>query len=491
MPTRPDQVLSHYRLLEKIGEGGMGVVWKAQDTVLNRIVAIKVLPADVSRDKKRREMFLQEAQFASSISDARIVQVHEFDRQGDLDFIVMEYVDGKPLNKISHGRPMSPDKIAELGLQIAKALSRAHRKGLLHRDLKPANILVTPDDDVKVVDFGLAALLERGDVSGRWNETTGTETAVLGQESPKASPGKLAGTLSYMSPEQVRCEELDGRSDIFSLGIIFYEMATGRRPFSAATNSELLQEIAKSRAVPPHELVPDLPLELNRIIQKTLGRRPADRYQTMDDLVVDLRNLGRELESGSSPSYGDVAKAVAPKPRKQVLLAVAGGAVAVLVLGLGAWWIGFGRGPALDDRTVLILPMEIRGESPGADYAGRAFAEALAINLAKARELKVLPIGDRGDLTGDAGFGRARRAGAGRLLTGALVRNGKTLRVSLSLMHVGENRVLWGIEKGEPEGGLSKLASSLAIEVVAQLGASFPYEHPFQTGRTKEKKEKD
>jgi serine/threonine protein kinase len=213
--AEPGRTLSHYRLIEKIGEGGMGVVWKAEDTVLDRTVAIKVLPADLSRNEKRREMFLKEAKLASSVSDAHIVQVHEFASEGDLDFIVMEYVEGKPLNKIIHGRPLPPDKVVELGSQVARALSRAHRKGLLHRDLKPANILVTPDGDVKVVDFGLAALSERTD------SPTGTAdpTRSLAEEEGDAEqPRGLVGTLPYMSPEQVRGEKLDARSDIFSLG---------------------------------------------------------------------------------------------------------------------------------------------------------------------------------------------------------------------------------------------------------------------------------
>ena len=483
MTARPVHVLSHYRLLEKIGEGGMGVVWKARDTVLNRMVAIKVLPADVSRDEKRRKMFLQEAQSASSISDASIVQVHEFGHEGDLDFIVMELVDGKPLNRIIHGRPLPPDRIAELTLQVARGLSRTHRKGLLHRDLKPANILVTPDGDVKVVDFGLAALLEPRDITGHWDEVTGTET-VTRQKAPKDSPGEraLAGTITYMSPEQVRCEAMDGRSDIFSLGVILYEMATGKRPFSGATNSDLIRDIVKARPLPPHRLVPELPLELNRIIQKALGRRPSDRYQTMDDLAVDLRGLGRELESGSSPSYDDVTKALARKPSKRALLAVVAGALALLALGLGVWWIGFGRGPALDERTVLILSWETRGETAEGDYAGRAFAETLAINLARARELKVLPIVHPGNLNGDAAFERARQAGAGLLLMGALVLDGKTVQARLSLMDVTETRILWGTEKEELEGELSTLASLLATEVAAKLGATFPYDYPFLTG---------
>src|SRR6185436_16795101 len=221
MTSEPAQILSHYRLLEKIGEGGMGVVWKAQDTVLHRIVAIKVLPGDTAPDEQRRRMFLEEARLASSVSDARIAQVFELGRQGNLDFIVMEYVEGKPLSQILHGRPLPPEKVASLGEQVARALSRTHRKGLLHRDLKPANILVTPEGDVKVVDFGLATLYSQSDSS------LSTEPA----DAPTPTPARraidghgFAGTLAYMSPEQAKGIALDPRSDVFSLGAVLYEM---------------------------------------------------------------------------------------------------------------------------------------------------------------------------------------------------------------------------------------------------------------------------
>ena len=273
MTSASGQILSHYRLLEKIGEGGMGVVWKAQDTLLGRTVAIKVLPPNAARDEARRQLFLQEARLASSISDAHIVQIHDLGREGHLDFIVMEYVEGKPLSRIVHGRPLPPDKVVGLGLQVAQALSRAHRRGLLHRDLKPGNILVTPDGDVKVVDFGLATLLAPLDTS-RSSEAPTQSLPGPGQEksSTEGWPRPpLVGTLPYMSPEQARGEKLDARSDIFSLGTVLYEMATGQRPFSGAPSAELLREIQKARPRPPHELVSKLPLELDRMIQKALA----------------------------------------------------------------------------------------------------------------------------------------------------------------------------------------------------------------------------
>ena len=291
MSDTSDQELSHYRLLEKIGEGGMGVVWKAKDKVLGRTVAIKVLPPDISRDEGRRRMFLREAQLASSISHAHIVQVYEFARDKDLDFIVMEYVEGVPLSRHLQGRPLPADKVAQIGLQATQALSRAHRSSLLHRDLKPANLLITEHGDVKIVDFGLAALFSTDATEVGAGDVTHTAIGI-----PVSSPGQpsLSGTIPYMSPEQARGDELDPRSDIFSMGSVLYEMTTGQRPFNGATSAELLQELLQGVFVPPHKIVPKLPLELDRIIRKALSPRRAERYQTMDDLAVDLKRFGRD-----------------------------------------------------------------------------------------------------------------------------------------------------------------------------------------------------
>ncbi len=333
---QPDRTLSHYRLIEKIGEGGMGVVWKAEDTVLGRTVAVKVLPADLARDEKRRQMFLEEARLASSVSEAHIVQVFEFGREGDLDFIVMEYVEGKPLSQVLKGRALTPDRIAEIGHQVARALARAHRKGLLHRDLKPSNILITPEGDAKVVDFGLAALYVRGE------STFGGDSRVVSELATLSGTGEprdrmIAGTLPYMSPEQVRGEDLDARSDIFSLGVVLYEMTTGQRPFTGSSAIDVAQRIAEARPRPVHEVVPDVPLDLDRSIHKALAPRRGERYQTMDDLAVDLKRLAKDLESGSSPSYASVLGDVRRRARPWWM---AGGAVllvAAVAVGYFAW----------------------------------------------------------------------------------------------------------------------------------------------------------
>jgi serine/threonine protein kinase/tetratricopeptide (TPR) repeat protein len=471
LSVEPGQTLSHYRLVEKIGEGGMGVVWRAEDTVLNRTVAIKVLPAEVSRDEKRREMFLQEAQLAAQVGDAHIVQVYEFGSEGDLDFIVMEFVEGTSLSGLLHGRPFPPHKVADFGYQVAHALSRAHRKQLLHRDLKPANILVTPDGEAKVVDFGLATLFEPGSISDAATRTV------------EHAPGdrKLAGTLSYMSPEQARMEQLDSRSDVFSLGAILYEMTTGQLPFTGPTSVEVLRAIQKSRPSPVHDLVPQVPLELDRIIQKAMAPRRGDRYQSMEDLAVDLSRLGRELESGSSPSYEDLAKTAVPKHRPTRVLVGIAGALALIVIALGVWWFGFGPTDRLDERTILIVPMTVRGQEQGADYFGQAFAEAIAVNLAQNEDLKVPPIPEGPPLNRDGASALARKLGAGRLLTGTVSREGTYVEASLQLLDLSENRILWGTQETIGEGDLTTLAHSLARAVTAQLEVSTPrlYEYPW------------
>ncbi len=469
------QMITHYRLVEKIGEGGMGVVWKAEDTILGRTVAIKVLPAEVSRDPSRRKMFLDEARLASQVSEANIVQVHEFGHEAGLDFIVMEYVEGQPLAALMTGRPIDTDRVARLGHQVARALSRAHRKGLIHRDLKPANILVTPDGDAKVVDFGLATLFQP---SGDTAAETRSSLEEMPTREESATSSAIVGTLLYMSPEQVRGETLTAHTDIFSLGVILYEMTTGKKPFGGATRVEIASEILKARPVPVHDHIPRVPLDLERIIQKTMAASTRDRYQTMEDLAVDLKRLSRDLETGSSPSYEDLRQVVPPAAgtrRTGLIAAIA--AAAFIALGVTAWmagWIpGKGGAPAIDvdPRAILILPLEVRGQAEGGEYVGRTFAEALAVNLAQEEALHVLPLpDDTGPQGSEARIRAARARGAGLLLTGALTRSGDAVQASLSLVDTQRNRILWGAQKEVPEGGLTGLASSLAAEGIGKLG---------------------
>jgi tetratricopeptide (TPR) repeat protein/predicted Ser/Thr protein kinase len=463
-------MLSHYRLVEKIGQGGMGVVWKAEDTVLGRTVAIKVLPADLALDEERRRMFLDEARLAASVAHGNIAQVYELGREGDLDFIVMELVEGKPLKDILNGRPLLPTRVAAVGEQVARALSRAHRKGLLHRDLKPANILITPEDEVKVVDFGVATLFSGSASTLNADDDT---APLAGTDAPK--PTGLVGTFPYMSPEQVRGERPDHRGDIFSLGTVLYEMTTGQRPFAGRTKTELLQEILKARPVLVHDLVAEVPHDLDRVIQKAMAPDRADRYQSMEDLAVDLKRLRHDLATDSSPSYAALRRTQGSARRRRMGIGGGAGAIAVAFLGVAIWRAHTGFLHRVDSRTVLILPMEVRGQSEGAEYVGRAFSEAIAINLSQAKDLHVLAVPPRIPGTQEDPLAPARAAkalGAGRILSGALTRDGQALRASLSLLDSGGNRVLWGTEEVVNDGTLPGSAASLARQIATALGVT-------------------
>jgi tetratricopeptide (TPR) repeat protein/TolB-like protein/predicted Ser/Thr protein kinase len=454
------QTIAHYRLLAPLGEGGMGVVWKAQDVRLDRPVALKFLPADVATDPERRKMFLEEARLASSLSDARIAQVYDLGREGDLDYIAMECVEGKSLDKVLHGRPLPLDQVVALGLQIAQALSRAHRHGLLHRDIKPANVIVTPDGDVKVVDFGVAAMLARAAEPAAPAEST---------RRPQVPGGDVVGTLAYMPPEQVRGEALDARSDIYALGVTLYEMTTGHRPHAGATQWEVMESIFKGRPRPVHELVPQVPVELERIVLKALAPKAAERYQTTDDLAVDLKRLQKELDTDSSPSYTDLRLPVARHGGRRWRLMWALGAAVVLA---GAAVLGFWRHAGPDPHTVVVMPFEVQGQARGADYAGRTFGEAIAVNLALAQGLTVLPVPDTGPSSSRGAPARAelaRRLGAGRYLTGLLARSGDSVKVSVNLLESGQGSLLWGTHVTSGELDLGACAAGIARAVTGTL----------------------
>jgi tetratricopeptide (TPR) repeat protein/predicted Ser/Thr protein kinase len=474
MPVESGSMLSHYRLVEKIGAGGMGVVWKAEDTVLGRTVAVKVLPADFSRDEERRRMFFDEARAASAVSTANVVQIYEFGRDGDSDFIVMEYVDGKPLTQILPGQPLPPGRVVEYGAQIARALARAHRAKIIHRDLKPGNLLVTEDGEVKVVDFGLATLYRPVETTVLAEATTRT---AVGVQDDSDQPRQLAGTIPYMSPEQVRLEDLDSRSDIFSLGTVLYEMTTGQRPFKGSTQSEVMQEILKTEPVPVHDLVPDVPGELDRIISRAMAPRRGQRYQDAGDLAEDLKRLGQELEAGTSLKYQALQEKLQRERRRAWWMKTAAVVIALLLAGIGIGDLFFTPPP--DPQMVFIPPLEVRGQEDGAEYFGLAVAQELAINLAQAENLKVLPVPESGELdaTGtEEKIRAARKYGAGRLLLGSLTREGDTVHASLSVLDVAEKkpRILWGTKlEATTAGEQEYMASDLYRQVAAELGA-FP-----------------
>src|SRR5437868_13119930 len=297
--------LGRYEIRSKIGEGGMGEVYLARDTQLDRVVALKILSAEVARDQQRLSRFLQEARAASKLKSANVAHIYEIGEVEGLHFIAMEYVEGEPLNQKIGGRPMEAAEIVKLGMQIARALDEAHSKGVTHRDIKPQNIIVTADAEVKVLDFGLAKLTAADPNAAEIAPDSRLATKV------KTSPGIVMGSVNYMSPEQSMGRDVDHRTDIFSLGVVFYEMATGRLPFSGASLTETIDRIAHAHPEAIARFNYNVPAELEMIIKKALRKNRDERYQSARDLLVDLRDLGRELEFASrmehsvAPSISD------------------------------------------------------------------------------------------------------------------------------------------------------------------------------------------
>jgi Tol biopolymer transport system component/tRNA A-37 threonylcarbamoyl transferase component Bud32 len=332
------KTLSHYEIVEQLGEGGMGVVYKARDTRLNRFVALKVLPHDKVADPERKRRFIQEAQAASALNHLNIVTIYDIGQADGVDFIAMEYVAGKTLDRLIPKNGMRLPEVLKYAIQIANALTRAHAAGIIHRDIKPGNIIVGPDGTVKVLDFGLAKLTER--VEAR--DATATMHAPLTDE------GAIIGTVAYMSPEQAEGIGIDTRSDIFSFGVVLYEMATGRRAFQGETKMSTLAAVLRQEPRPLREVASDVPRDLEKIVARCLRKDPNRRFQNMSDVVVALDELKEESESGKLEA--------APAPPKRAFISRRLAVVALAILAVaaaGIWWLGRSRTPSEAGGPVL------------------------------------------------------------------------------------------------------------------------------------------
>jgi eukaryotic-like serine/threonine-protein kinase len=436
------QQVSHYRILGKLGGGGMGIVFEAEDLKLGRHVALKFIPENLAGDPKSLERFTREARAASLLNHPNICTIHSIEDNNGHPFIVMEKLEGGSLKQHIAGHPMTLEKVLDVGVQVADALVASHTKNIVHRDIKPANIFITPTGQVKVLDFGLAKLVHN----------LGSEDDA-GADNSLTALGVIPGTAVYMSPEQARSEIVDARSDLFSFGVVLYEMSTGKKPFTGANSLVTLDAVLHSKPVPPRDINPKIPIELEGIIGKAMEKDRNRRYQSAAEMRSDLALLKREAESGTIKTPSATARLrVASRTfgrhsRLIMYLLIGTAALLVAVLGaVGAWWYKHRQVANAEQRNAIaVLPLQNLSGDPSIDYLRFALADELTSVLTYSRSLEVRPSSvTRKYVALDLDpkkVGQALRVG--RLLTGSFRKQGSNIVVTLEAIDVPSDRLLW------------------------------------------------
>ena len=467
------QTVSHYRILGKLGGGGMGVVYEAEDLKLGRHVALKFIPENLAGDPKSLERFGREARAASLLNHPNICTIHSIEDNNGHPFIVMEKLEGESLKQCISGQAMAMEKVLDISIQVADALAASHAKGIVHRDIKPANIFLTPSGQVKVLDFGLAKLLHN----------VGTDSDGMALDQSLTAIGVIPGTAVYMSPEQARSEEIDFRSDLFSFGVVMYEMSTGKKPFTGKNSLLTLDAVLHDKPVPPGELNPKVPVELEGIIGKAMEKDRKERYQSATQMKADLQQLKRETESGQLKSGFHTAKLrvasntfgrTGSKWQFWLLLGTLALLVTVLAA-VGAYWLKHRSvANAEQQNAIAVLPLQNMNGDFSVDYLRFALADELTSVLTYSRSLDVRPSSvTRKYVESDLDPHKVgQQLHVGKLLTGHFMRQGEQLTVTLEAIDVSNDRLLWQGSASASVNDLISLQGQLSTQVQQGLLAA-------------------